>query len=100
MCAGCNACIETCPQGVKLPEVMHALKNIAIQEKQVPDIDEDVMMNMPLPLIYSWLCFDPDSFPCNDWNKNERVQRIMTSYLKAREEKMRVPESYSITVSK
>ena len=87
MCAGCNACLETCPQGVKLPEVMHALKNIAVQENQVPDIDKDVMMNMPLPLIYSWLCFDPDSFPCNDWNKNERVQRIMTSYMRSREKK-------------
>ena len=87
MCAGCNACLKTCPQGVKLPEVMHALKNIAVQEKQVPDIDIDVQMNMPLPLIYSWLCFDPDSFPSNDWTKNEQVRRIMTSYMKFCEKK-------------
>lgn len=29
LCAGCHSCSERCPQGVHIPDIMVALKNIA-----------------------------------------------------------------------
>lgn len=68
LCAGCNACVKTCPQGVKIPEIMHALKSLAIKEGGIPELlgNFDILLEMPLPLVYCWICLDPDSFPIND----------------------------------
>jgi len=35
LCSSCYTCEERCPQGVKIPEVMNALKNIAAREGYV-----------------------------------------------------------------
>ena len=32
LCAGCHSCSERCPQGVHIPDIMTALKNIAREE--------------------------------------------------------------------
>jgi heterodisulfide reductase subunit C len=32
LCAGCHSCSERCPQGVHIPDIMVALKNIAREE--------------------------------------------------------------------
>lgn len=84
LCAGCNACVQTCPQGVKIPEIMHALKSLAIKEGGIPELlcNFDILLEMPLPLVYCWICLDPDSFPINDYIVNERSRRTLSGYLR------------------
>ena len=37
-CASCNTCITRCPRGVRIPEIMGALKSIAIKEDIKPGL--------------------------------------------------------------
>lgn len=88
LCAGCNACVSTCPQGVDLPAIMHAMKSLAAEENQVPRFlcDYEALREIPFPLIYTWLCLDPDSFPRYHYNVNEWVQRSIQGYLRRYQE--------------
>ena len=36
LCSSCYTCQERCPQDVKIPELMNALKNIAVREGYLP----------------------------------------------------------------
>ena len=36
LCSGCYTCYELCPRGVKITDVMGALRNIAVREGHVP----------------------------------------------------------------
>jgi heterodisulfide reductase subunit C len=36
LCSSCYTCYERCPQDVRIPELMNAIKNIAIREGYVP----------------------------------------------------------------
>ena len=36
LCSSCYTCFERCPQDVKIPELMNALKNIAVREGYLP----------------------------------------------------------------
>ena len=84
LCAGCNSCISTCPQGVDLPAIMHAMKGLAAEEEQVPTFlsDHEALREIPLPLIYTWLCLDPDSFPIYHSEVNAWVNRSIQGYLR------------------
>jgi heterodisulfide reductase subunit C len=36
LCSSCYTCFERCPQNVKIPELMNAIKNIAAREGYLP----------------------------------------------------------------
>ena len=36
LCTSCYTCYERCPQNVKVPELMNAIKNIAVREGYLP----------------------------------------------------------------
>jgi heterodisulfide reductase subunit C len=36
LCSTCYACYERCPQDVRITELMHAIKNVAVQEGYIP----------------------------------------------------------------
>ncbi|MEW6374476.1 MAG: 4Fe-4S dicluster domain-containing protein [Thermodesulfobacteriota bacterium] len=36
LCSSCYTCYERCPQHVKIPELMNAIKNIAVREGYLP----------------------------------------------------------------
>lgn len=36
LCSSCYTCFEKCPQDVKIPELMNAIKNIAVREGYLP----------------------------------------------------------------
>lgn len=36
LCSSCYTCYERCPQDVRIPELMNAIKNIAVREGYVP----------------------------------------------------------------
>jgi len=36
LCASCYTCFERCPQNVRIPELMNAIRNIAVREGYLP----------------------------------------------------------------
>lgn len=36
LCSSCYTCFERCPQDVRIPELMNAIKNIAVREGHLP----------------------------------------------------------------
>jgi heterodisulfide reductase subunit C len=36
LCSSCYTCYERCPQDVRIPELMNAIKNIAVREGNTP----------------------------------------------------------------
>ncbi len=36
LCSTCYACQERCPQDVRITDLMHAIKNVAVQEGHIP----------------------------------------------------------------
>jgi heterodisulfide reductase subunit C len=49
LCSSCYTCFERCPQDVKIPELMNAIKNIAAREGYLPP-----SMKMQLELLSSF----------------------------------------------
>ena len=47
LCVNCYSCTERCPQGVKVADVMRALKNIAVEEDGfIPDFSKGFVKNI------------------------------------------------------
>lgn len=38
LCSSCYTCYERCPQDVRIPELMNAIKNIAVREGYLPPV--------------------------------------------------------------
>jgi heterodisulfide reductase subunit C len=54
LCVNCYSCTERCPQGVKVADVMRALKNIAVEEGYIPDHSREFYLNiMKNGLVYT-----------------------------------------------
>jgi heterodisulfide reductase subunit C len=49
LCSSCYTCFERCPQDVKIPELMNAIKNIAVREGHIPPV-----MKLQLDLLSSF----------------------------------------------
>jgi len=49
LCSSCYTCFERCPQDVKIPELMNAIRNIAVREGHIPPA-----MKMQLELLSSF----------------------------------------------
>ena len=66
-CSACTLCTKHCPQGVKVHEVMQALKELIrgdadVDAFLVKDFDESLAAladGMPFPVSYSWICLRP-----------------------------------------
>lgn len=37
LCSACHTCYERCPQDVHIPEIMNAVRNIAVREGHIPE---------------------------------------------------------------
>ena len=46
LCVNCYSCTERCPQGVKVADVMRALKNLAVEEGYSPDFSKEFANNI------------------------------------------------------
>ena len=68
-CSACTLCTRGCPQGVRVHEVMQALKDNAIGNDRVinfintefPSMLKELSTKIPLPVVYSWICLRPSS---------------------------------------
>ena len=49
LCSSCYTCSERCPQDVKIPEMMNAIRNIAVREGYIPPV-----MKVQLDLLSSF----------------------------------------------
>ena len=69
LCSACTSCTKRCPQGVKVHSVMHALKELWVEEGQaekfVASNFERILTalreEIPIPVIYSWVALSPAS---------------------------------------
>jgi len=48
LCSSCYTCFERCPQDVKIPDLMNAIRNIAVREGYIPQA-----MKAQIDLLYS-----------------------------------------------
>ena len=68
-CSACTLCTKGCPQNVRVHEVMQALKENAIESEEVikfvrsefPGMVRALGKEIPLPVVYSWICLRPSS---------------------------------------
>jgi len=66
-CSACSLCSRSCPQRVKVHEIMEALKGVAADDENVSDflaegfddVLESLGKGMPFPVVYSWICLRP-----------------------------------------
>jgi len=92
LCSSCYTCFERCPQNVKIPELMNAIKNIAVKEGFLPP-----SMRMQLDLLSSFgrllevTDFENDKRKELDLpaihGKTEEVKKILEKLGLVREEK-------------
>lgn len=67
LCSACTLCTKNCPQGVRVHEVMNALKDLAVEDEAVHDYMAsgfgDMLAalgeEMPFPIAYAWICLRP-----------------------------------------
>jgi NADPH-dependent glutamate synthase beta subunit-like oxidoreductase/NAD-dependent dihydropyrimidine dehydrogenase PreA subunit len=67
LCDACNSCIKVCPQGVKVSDIMYALKNMLFEKEYSPEFTKEIISNsiailgqeFPFPVVYSLLCLRP-----------------------------------------
>lgn len=66
-CSACTQCTKGCPQGVRVHEIMHALKDLAIHDQDAIDYIADgfedaldtLAVEIPFPVSYSWISLSP-----------------------------------------
>ena len=66
-CSACTLCTRNCPQGVRVHEVMQALKELAHDDagasaflkEGFDEMLESLGREIPLPLSYCWICLRP-----------------------------------------
>lgn len=46
LCVNCFSCTERCPQGVKVADVMRALKNMSVKDGYIPDQSRSFLTNI------------------------------------------------------
>ncbi|KYH39332.1 MAG: heterodisulfide reductase [Candidatus Bathyarchaeota archaeon B23] len=66
LCSMCFLCGERCPQGVRIPEVMTALRNLAVEEGYIPE---------PMKRIRRLLSEAGRLYPIDDFTAEERTDR-------------------------
>ncbi len=78
LCSACTSCTKHCPQGVKVHNIMHALKGLAAEEGNAQDFlsngfEETLAAlgeEIPFPVVYSWICLRPSgkAAGCNNFD--------------------------------
>jgi NADPH-dependent glutamate synthase beta subunit-like oxidoreductase len=85
LCSSCTSCTKGCPQGVRVHSVMRALKNLALEEGYAREslagefdkILETLREQIPLPVVYSWICLSPSDEASHSSKINDYVQQLL-----------------------
>jgi NADPH-dependent glutamate synthase beta subunit-like oxidoreductase/ferredoxin len=67
LCSACTSCTKRCPQGVKVHNVMHALKELSVADGhgeefingKFEEIIASLREEIPFPVTYAWVCLSP-----------------------------------------
>ena len=85
MCAHCYRCYRRCPQGIDLPEIFSATRELAVELGYLPDAEDKlwealelIKEEIPLAAVYSWLYLHPPEKGV----KHSKVEKLITKVLK------------------
>jgi len=85
MCAHCYRCYRRCPQGLDLPEIFSATRDLAVELDYISDAEGKlwealklIKEEIPLAAVYGWLCLHPPE----GWVKHSKVEKLATRVLK------------------
>jgi len=87
LCSACYTCFERCPQHVKIPDLMNALRNIAVKEGYVPPA-----MKVQLDL----LCSFGRLLEVTDFENEKRKEANLPLFQAKTEEVKRILESLGL----
>lgn len=88
-CSACTLCTKGCPQGVRVHELMNALKELAAQDEYTQDFlsngfEETLAAlgeEIPFPVVYSWICLRRSEKEAGRSKFDHRVLDILHRYL-------------------
>jgi len=92
MCSACTLCTKGCPQNVKVHELMHGLKEIALKDSNVREYLADCLgglldtlsEEMPFPASYAWICLPEHDEKGFYGSARETVRKSASAKLKAK----------------
>jgi heterodisulfide reductase subunit C2 len=77
LCATCYSCQERCPQGVRISDIMRALKNIAVRAGNRPEI---------VPMQIKLLTEKGTLYPLDEFDNKKRIKAGLPTLLEAHED--------------
>jgi len=85
MCARCYRCYRRCPQGINLPEIFSATRDLAVElgytshaENKLWEALKLIKEETPLAAVNTWLCLRPPE----EGFKHSEVEKLVTKVLK------------------
>ena len=89
LCSSCTTCTKGCPQGVRVHSIMRALKNLAVEEGYAREtlagefekILETLREQIPLPVVYSWICLSPSEGASQSSKINDFILQLLRQSL-------------------
>jgi NADPH-dependent glutamate synthase beta subunit-like oxidoreductase len=63
LCAWCYRCYRRCPQKLRVPEILLAVRKIAAQREYLEGFNEALRIvgkHIPFPAVYCWVCLHPE----------------------------------------
>jgi len=88
LCSACSQCTKGCPQGVKVHEIMQALKDLTMRGENTQDYLlnnlEDALKalseEIPFPVSYAWICLNLGEYGDNG-NFNKQIKDVLIRVL-------------------
>lgn len=87
LCASCYRCYRRCPQSIKLPDIFLYMRKIAVKQEYNPPFQKalkKIVENIPLPLVTTLLCFNPERAGLNTEEVLEKIEQLREDSLRAR----------------
>ena len=83
LCAWCYRCYRRCPQGLKVPEILLALKKIAIEEGYLKGFEKALKLikeEIPFPSTFCWVCLHPERAKIDKTTVTNFLKRATVDY--------------------
>ncbi len=83
LCAWCYRCYQSCPQGLRVPDILLSLKDRAAEAGSLEGFREAldlIVREIPLPLACLYACFNPGRGDSNKAKMIEAVRALVADY--------------------
>ena len=99
LCSACTQCTKICPQGVKVHEIMYALKKLASQDETAWDyilngFEETLVAlseEIPFPISYSWISLSPSDDEAEKSKFDELAKDVLLRSLTVLKKEEKLP---------